>query len=194
MLPLPAADGGQQLAAWVVAAGEAVAVESLRDFLREPPSVFPVLFADYLRAHTKAVWDAVLVPGKRDSLQTQRQRDLFDWLDGATMNTAAPLAYGTSDAAAIAEGDTTLVLFNATSTPETEVHGTWLASLRARGHAPIVLLVTAALVAARVDDTAGVDARVEAWRTATRARRQAGPASPGTAAKRCTSPRRRGRS
>lgn len=87
---------------------------------------------------------------------------------GASMHTSAPLAYGAPDPPALADGDTTLVLFNATSTPEAEVHGACLASLRARGLAPIALLDTSALVAARAGDAAGVEARVEAWRAATR--------------------------
>jgi len=87
---------------------------------------------------------------------------------GASMYTAAPLAYGTSDAPAVADGETTLVLFNATATPEPEVHGACLASLRTRGLAPIAMLDTSALVAARGGDSAGVEARVEAWRVATR--------------------------
>ena len=49
-----------------------------------------------------------------------------------------------------------------------EVHGACLASLRARGVAPIALVDSAALVAARAGDAAGVEARVEAWRVVTR--------------------------
>jgi hypothetical protein len=89
---------------------------------------------------------------------------------GATLQVVAPVDYG-SDAPipdAVGRTDTALALFNATATPEAEVHGAFLAALAARSTATIALVDVDALARVRGGDAAAIEARVEAWRAVAR--------------------------
>ncbi len=83
------------------------------------------------------------------------------------LNVAVPVAYGDEDArpgTLAAEVDTPLIaLFNATATPEPEVHGRFLSGLRGHGR-PLVAVIDESTFNARWrGDAARRDARRELW-------------------------------
>ncbi len=84
------------------------------------------------------------------------------------LNVALPVGYGDEDArpgTLAAEVDTPLIaLFNATATPETEVHGRFLAGLRGHGRPLVAVIDESTLNARWRGDAARRDARRELWR------------------------------
>lgn len=82
---------------------------------------------------------------------------------GAAMTVTAPVAYG-DDVEPPDGGDTALVaLFNASATPEREVHGAFLEALAARGASPVALVDASAWAAHWAGEPARLDARRAAW-------------------------------
>lgn len=88
----------------------------------------------------------------------------------AALAIVAPVAYGSDEPVAplVDPGDTVLALFNATATPEPDVHGEFLAAIRSRAAALVALVDADALVRVRGGDTAAVESRIEAWRAVAR--------------------------
>lgn len=87
----------------------------------------------------------------------------------ATMTIAEPIAYGADDALVgetkSAPGATLIALFNATATPEREVHGVFLATLaRTSAEAVLALIDEGPLVARWPDEPARIANRRAAWR------------------------------
>jgi hypothetical protein len=82
---------------------------------------------------------------------------------GAAMTVTAPVAYG-DDVEFPDGGDTALVaLFNASATPEREVHGAFLEALAAHGASPVALVDASAWAAHWAGEPARLDARRAAW-------------------------------
>ena len=125
-------------------------------------------FARLLRGFRSSAAAVDIVPYSF-TLASEAQASLQALLDRAMgghakLAIAAPVAYGEEDEARVPGGEIVVAVFNATSTPETEAHGRFLARLAQSGRPVVVMVDEAALVGRAGGDAARMESRRALWR------------------------------
>jgi len=103
------------------------------------------------------------------TLASEAQASLQALLDRAMgghakLAIAAPVAYGEEDEVRVPGGEIVVAVFNATSTPEPEAHGRFLARLALSGRPVVVMVDEAALVGRARGDATRMESRRALWR------------------------------